>query len=334
TIIDEPDADPTLYGTRVRGTNDTGQLSGQYVDSSGAFHAFIATPNGNSFTYTPITVKRNDTFGFLLNEKGAMFGSYDEKHSGIENSWIRQPNGKLEIVALPEGPGGTIIQGLNNKGVATGNYFDANGAFRGFLRDKQGHVTDFDDPLAGSGENQGTNPIGINDSGEISGIVFDSNDVAHGFIRHAGDGSFVEYDVPDAGSAPGQGTLGLEIENDGWITGAYVDANNVSHGFLRDPDGNILAPIDPPDMGTNPFQGVVGVEHLEKGWAVGEYIDQDDVLHGFLCKKCETAERKIVEFDAPGAVDTFNVLSSNRQHQIVGSFHDENGIRHGFIRNP
>jgi hypothetical protein len=28
------------------------------------------------------------------------------------------------------------------------------------------------------------------------------------------------------------------------------------------------------------------------------------------------------------------VWSSNRDHQIAGTFKDENGIRHGFIRNP
>jgi len=65
---------------------------------------------------------------------------------------------------------------------------------------------------------------------------------------------------------------------------------------------------------------------------VGEYIDSSDVFHGYVRKK----NGKIVEFDPPGAGDigTFAVFSSNRSHQIAGVFKDENGIRHGFIRNP
>lgn len=335
TIVDEPDADPAVgYGTRMFGINESGQVSGQFVDSNGVFHAFLGTPNGGGFDFTPIAVKHNDTFGFLLNDKGWMFGTYVDSETGIENAWLRTAAGKLTTVEADGGSGGTVIQGLNNKGVSAGNYFDHNGAFRGFLRATDGTIAKFDDSLGGSGAGQGTNPIGINGKGEVSGIVFDSNDVAHGFIRSADGETFTNFDVPGAGTDPFQGTLGLEIEDNEWLTGAYIDSNFVSHGFLRRPDGGIIAPIDPPGMGKNPGQGVIGVEHLEKGWAVGEYVDADDVVRGFVCKKCETDSRKIVEFAPPGAADTLNVISSNREHKVVGSFHDESGLRHGFIRNP
>ena len=41
TIIDEPDADPVLYGTRVFFINESNQISGQFKDSSGQYHAFL-----------------------------------------------------------------------------------------------------------------------------------------------------------------------------------------------------------------------------------------------------------------------------------------------------
>ena len=329
-IIDEPDADPTLYGTRVFGINEKGQLSGQYVDSDGAFHAFLATPNGdNTFTFAPITVKHGDTFSGFLNDNGEVFGTYNDRHTGIENTWIRKPNGKIETVII--GSEGTIGQGLNNKGVLVGDYVDDNGAMRGFIRDKSGTITYFDVPNAGTGEGQGTNPIGIDEHGDVSGIVIDADNVLHGFIRKA-DGTYeAPIDIAGAGTGEFEGTAAIEVDDKGWLTGGYVDSNDVSHGFIRNPQGKV-AIVDPPDAGTGQFQGTVEVEHREAGWAIGEYIDNNDVYHGFF--RDET--KHITEFDPPGAGDlgTFTVYSSNRDHVIAGTFKDENGIRHGFLRNP
>src|SRR5262249_17962881 len=111
TIIDEPDADPTLYGTRVFGINESGELSGQYMDSAGQFHAFVATPNGDgTFQFSAITVKGSDTFSGILNDKGETLGTYVNKHTGVENGWALRPGHRIETFAIPEGTGGTIVQ--------------------------------------------------------------------------------------------------------------------------------------------------------------------------------------------------------------------------------
>jgi hypothetical protein len=329
TIVDEPDADPNLYGTRVFAINESGQISGQYTDSAGAFHAFLGTPNGNNFNFTTITVHRDDTFVGFLNDKGEVFGTYADKRTGIENGWIRNAKGKVSTFQAPDGTNGTIGQGLNNKGVLAGAYVDDNGAFHTFLRAKDGTITELaDEENAGSGDGQGTQGLGINNEGVVSGTTIDSNNVSHGFIR-ASDGTFTDFDVPGAGSGEFQGTEAIEIDDKGWVTGAYVDSNNVSHGFIRDPEGNVTS-VDAPDAGTAPGQGTVAVEHREAGWGVGEYIDANDVFHGYFRKN----NGNITEFDAPDAADTYTVYSSNGDHLIAGTFHDENGIRHGFIRNP
>jgi hypothetical protein len=50
------------------------------------------------------------------------------------------------------------------------------------LRSRDGSITTFDAPDAGTGFNEGTVPLGITDLGEIMGEVIDSDHVAHGFI--------------------------------------------------------------------------------------------------------------------------------------------------------
>jgi hypothetical protein len=329
TIIDEPDADPSVYGTRVFGINESGQISGQYVDSGGAFHAFLGTPNGNKFKYTPITVNGGDTFSGFLNDKGEIFGSYVDGTTGIENTWIRNPDGKIETVQPPDGTNGSFGEWLNDRGVLVGNYLDDNGAIHTFVRTKNGVVTQLADaPNSGADEKQGTQGITINAAGVISGQVTDSNNVVHGFVRSP-TGTYAQIDVPGAGSGEGQGTTVVESDDKGCMSGQYIDSGGVFHGFIL--CGDAFTSVDAPDAGTSPTQGTF-VEHREAGWSVGEYIDANDVYHGYFRKK----NGKIVEFDAPGAGDlgTYTVYSSNRDHQIAGTFKDDSGIRHGFIRNP
>lgn len=330
-IIDEPDADPSLYGTRVFGINEKGQISGQYVDSAGSFHAFLATPNGDGFDFTPISVKGRDTFVGFLNDRSEMFGTYTaNRHTGMENAWIRLADGRIKKFAVSGATGGTFGQGLNNKGVLAGTYIDDNGVLHGFIRAKDGAVTLFDAPGAGTGADQGTEGLGINNLGEVSGTVHDSNDVSHGFVRRA-NGTFDPLiDVDGAGTGAGQGTEAIEIDDKGCVTGGFADSNDVRHGFI-DCGGNFTI-VDAPHAGTAPFQGTVAVEHLEAGWAIGEYIDTDGVYHGYFRKK----NGSITEFDAPGAGDlgTYTVYQSNGAHLIAGTFKDENGIRHGFTRYP
>ena len=58
--------------------------------------------------------------------------------------------------------------------------------------------------------------------------------------------------------------------------------------------------------------------------------------HGYYCTDYCKKRGDLVEFDPPGAGDigTYVVISSNKAHQIAGTFKDDNAIRHGFIRNP
>ena len=336
TIIDEPDADPSLYGTRVFFINESNQISGQFEDSSGQYHAFLCRLPACSARedFTVITVNGSDTFASSVNDSGEVCGTYVDPDSGVEDVWRRDPNtGDIETLVI--GAGGATCVWVNNKGVVTGFYYDENGAAHGYIWAKDGTVTTIDDPAGGSEPGQGTYPQNINDKGVVSGTVIDSSNVWHGFLYYQ-DGKFKDYDVMGAGQGDGQGTSGIEIEDDGWVTGEYIDASDVLHGFLRSPNGRKVITVDPPDDGTGPGQGNEGVQHLEAGWAVGQFTDAAGTYHGYLCKRCTKNDRTIVEFDPQGVGDygTYTVVSSNRAHLIVGTFKDDNGIRHGFARNP
>ena len=55
--------------------------------------------------------------------------------------------------------------------------------FHGFVRTKQGDITTFDVPGAGTGMFQGTYPTANNPEDAIPGNYTDANGVNHGFLR-------------------------------------------------------------------------------------------------------------------------------------------------------
>jgi hypothetical protein len=72
---------------------------------------------------------------------------------------------------------------MNDEGVITGNYIDANGANHGFVLTPDGRITRFDPPGAGAGSGQGTLPYYIGVTGAITGYFIDANGATHGFLR-------------------------------------------------------------------------------------------------------------------------------------------------------
>jgi len=332
TIVDHPDADPS-WGTRVAGINENSVLAGYYLSKTdGTFHGFLM--NGND---SPIDVQvgHNDTFEFLVNDYNETFGSYIDSDTGIEQPWVRTKDGAVIPIQLPDAANGGLGQFVNNKGVLVGIYIDANGAYHCFTRTSDGVTTELADAQnSGAGDGQGTQCIGINNKGEIAGAAIDSNYHVVGFVRGI-DGTYHEFEAPKAGRGKNKGTYAAEIDESGRVNGQVIDAHAVLHGFVRDPKGHYTI-VDAPDGGTGPNQGTVAVEHCDGGWCVGEYIDSNGMNHGYYCTDWCKRRGELVEFDPPGVgpIGTYVVISSNKAHQIAGTFKDDGAIRHGFVRNP
>lgn len=79
--------------------------------------------------------------------------------------------------------GGTFASSINPSGAITGYYSDANAVYHGYVCARNGTITEFDVPGAGTGEGDGTFAIGNNPKGAIAGYYEDASHVALGFLR-------------------------------------------------------------------------------------------------------------------------------------------------------
>jgi hypothetical protein len=145
TTFDAPGAGTGFYqGTGCPGCNlgvDLwGTIAGSYTDSNYVFHGFVRSPDGRFTTFEA---------------PGA--GSAASEGTGCPSD---------------------CPVGLNNFGVITGSYIDANGTQHGYVRSARGTFTTLDpaDTIV-------TQPEAINDAGTIVGYFLDGNLVLHGFIK-------------------------------------------------------------------------------------------------------------------------------------------------------
>jgi hypothetical protein len=151
---------PKSSGTQALGVNDTGDVVGLYLDSSGVQHGFVK--KGSKYTSIDVTGD-SSTEAWGINKAGqiAVFaigsaGEYDSFiYDGKKFKKVSDPNA---------GASGTIIRSVNNQGDAAGAYFDSNGSEVGFLL-HAGKYYDVKDPKA----NDNTRPDGVNDKLEIVG---------------------------------------------------------------------------------------------------------------------------------------------------------------------
>jgi len=222
---------------------------------------------------------------------------------------------------------GTTSTGINLFGTITGNVTDDNYGTHGFVRDRDGHFTNFDaagaDPIVGC-----TCPGGINDLGAITGYFVDTNGVAHGFLR-APAGKITSFDDSNAGAIAnqGQGTFPESVNDREAIAGYFIDGGGVGHGFLRTPDGSMTT-IDIPGAGTYPGN----INNF--GSIAGTYYDENFVSHGFI----RTSAGKIIVFDAPAAVGswigTYTAVINDRG-VVAGSYYDANtNLETAYVREP
>jgi len=293
TTFDAPGAGTgACQGTQGFTINPQGTIVGKTIDAGYVQHGMLRARDGAVTTFDVQGMGTGSGQGVLatsISPEGTITGLYIDA-SNVIHSFLRAPDGAITTFDVP-GAGTGAFQGtvfcavdcINPKGAIAGFYTEASSVTHGLLRARDGTITTFDVPGAGTGAFQGTFSGGINPKGVIAGVYTDANNVNHGFVR-APDGTITTFDVSAAGTGAFQGTLAsgfLGISPDGRIAGAYVDANNVNHGFLRAPDGTIIT-FDVPGVGTGAFQGTSPLGINAEGAITGYYIDASNVGHGFL----------------------------------------------------
>jgi len=253
TTIDAPGANTGASpGTFARSFNLEGVVVGGYYDANNFTRGFRRAPDGSFTTFvapgectTNLGTGCHGTGAWNINIFGVIVGPYEDNSGNfVEHTFIRFPDGTFTTFAVPgssmeagQGTGPASSSGLNDAGAITGNYYDANNVFHGYLRYPNGSFIKFEAPGADTTDAYyGTFPESLNNFGAIAGYYLDSNGVYHGFLRNP-DGAFATFEAPGADTNAGDynGTFPISISSSGAITGYYVDASNVFHGFLRRP---------------------------------------------------------------------------------------------------
>jgi hypothetical protein len=255
------DIPASTYGTFSQSTNIFGAVTGYYTDATDEFHAFLRDSLGNIATIDPPGTGPGFFGGaqaVSINAGGATVGNYGDIN-GRFHGFVRDHQGNF-VTLDPTGATYTQANSINDMGVITGFYFDANGG-HGFVRDTLGNIATFDTPVASP---FAIVPVSINANGAVTGNYLDANFLSHGFVRHE-DGTIATFDAP--GSS--HGTFSLSINDFGASAGYFTDANFVSHGFVRDFLGHITT-FDEPNATSGTF-----ALSINAFGAVGGYYSDD-----------------------------------------------------------
>ena len=133
TTFSAPGADPSLTpgGTATYSVNDSGQIVGYTLDSSGTYHGYVKT--GSSFTMLdyPGAAQYGGTSANGINNEGVVTGYYYSDSAGDFSGFIWN-NGAFTTLDFP-GAVSTGITSINDLGDLTGFYIDSNGNFNGFV---------------------------------------------------------------------------------------------------------------------------------------------------------------------------------------------------------
>ena len=289
-LADPAAADPTFITLDYPGAvftaaddiNNSGQITGWYIDPSGAFHGFMLN-NGNYASIAfPSAVH---TSGLGINANGDIVGAYNFKDVGLEkdvHGYVLR-NGVFTSIDVP-GAAETRAIGINLAGDIIGIYLDQQqGKHHGFLL-RGGVFTSIDFP--GSAY---TDVWKINDSGLIVGRYQSSgNEKFHLFLLSGGNfiaiGDFAEAAQMSPTSVCSHHS-GLNGAGD--IVTAYADGTPVQknsfnanmlgnlHGLLL--SGGVYTPLDFPSAIATVAFGL-----NDGGQIVGSYQDAGGRFHGYV----------------------------------------------------
>ena len=312
TIVEFPGASET-YADFVSGL---GNVVGSYVDTEGAYHAYLRGPGGSFATLDTPEVPNQEYF-FLHGINDALVAVGRAKAAdGVPLTFVGNP------VALQEFkvPGAVSTEGwnINQDSSVVGHYTSADGRTHGFIAK----------PLQPTAVRP---PPDLNytfETIDVPGVDFLAVTASSDFQDYAGnmrgadgekdvaftliDGVFTTYDFPGA-----QGTYFYALGNNGVAAGHYKDSDGLFHGVVLE-NGELIEYNFPGSVETE----IYGYSD-STGAMTGSFIDTSGVRRGF-------SGDTIVEY--PGAPETYADFVSWTRH-IVGSYVDAEGIYHAYMRS-
>jgi hypothetical protein len=277
TQIDVPNSQANT--TEISGINNSGQITGTFIDSTGAGvpHGFVtsgaAYTNAGGYTQldAPSATVGNSvgiTNAFGLNNSGTVVGGTGGVNglNGFSYATGSQTYTPVNVPPALAESNSTQAQGVNDAGHIVGYFIGNDGQMHGFI-DGAGNFVQLDAPFATVTDMNGahggsTYAMGLNNSDTVVGYVYDGLGNIHGFVEDGG--AFTEIDVPAGadqfGSDPG-GTEVLGINNSGELVGIYNDDSG-THGFIATLN-DVREPASPALLGF----GLLGLLAVYRGRA-------------------------------------------------------------------
>ena len=209
------------------GISNNGNVTGYWLDSSGAEHGFVGPDTGSSYTTFDDTGAGSGTQPRGLNNSGLVMG-IGNVSSGNPLDYVpfeRSTGGTITTVTKGGNPLNYLVQGINKSNVFIGGYEDPATTK---LFAYTGKRAKYKARLKLNGISYtGLAGRGINDAGDTVGWYLDGNGAQHGFYQPYG-GTALTIDDPNGTTNP-EG-----INNKGEISGLYVDSSGNRHGFTYD----------------------------------------------------------------------------------------------------
>jgi hypothetical protein len=218
TALNDPQGPGNTF---AQGINGSGEIVGDYYDSTGAVHGFTYIA-GNYATFDNPSAVAAVGYGTVvrsINDSGEIAGYFSDS----SHNWhgFLYDGSRFTTLDYPQAAR-TFAQGISDSGQVVGYYVDAGNMAHGFLYNGSTYAS-INDPSA----TNGTYATGINGNGEIVGF-YDNASGRHGFIDMGG--TFTTFDDP---AGAGTNTTIFSNNDSGQIVGNYLD--NSYQGFVATP---------------------------------------------------------------------------------------------------
>lgn len=248
TLLDHPDGTFDVFAI-----NDAGQIVGNVEIDPNNFHAVRREPNGQ-FTDLP-ELGGNLSRAFGMNELGDACGfTVDANGGGHTGVW---ENGIFRELDLPGGAAfAPFALDLNNQGVTTGYFFNANNIPHAVVWDADGNVQNLPE-LDGFASIANA----INEAGEIAGQITRTGDSSAVLWRPNNNGG---YDAIDLGTLGGVRAGANDVNNNSEVVGfSFLDeTSGITHAFVWE-DGQMT------DLGTLGGDNSIAAAINDRGDIVG-----------------------------------------------------------------
>jgi probable HAF family extracellular repeat protein len=274
------------------------------------------------YRFTTIQIAEAEyPIAFGINNEGLVTGYYVDATTGYFEGYLYQ-NGTVTTVDVPASymSVDTLLGGVNDKGVAIGNYDDAGlVSYATLYRVRDQTWTTLPD-IAGLPINFGN---AINNNGVAVGTAFDGD--VNGFYYYNGvgwtwDGRDYSFITFPAASESLSGTFASGINDSGKVVGYYEDSDSDYHGFLK--DGRRMSSFDVPGADDTYPSAINNQDEVVGYYSIGT------TNYGFIMQASN-----FVTVDVPGAASTL-IFGNNDRGEIVGQYIDASGNEYAFVATP